>query len=191
MTRMPGATFVSLSSAAPHTAIVNGRIRDYQLAFARQAFDETPKADARIVVMHHHLAPAPDYEGDRPLPGGRRILETLEDMGVEMVLGGHLHRAYIGNSMDVHPRENRDRGIIIVQSGTTTSRRGRARERDRQSFNLIQVSAAVTEVQHFMYFPREARFAPHNVHAFPRGEARFFSLEDAAQATRFVSGDPG
>lgn len=189
VTRVQGATFVSLCSAAPHSAITNGRIRERQLTFAARAFGECPEGDARILVVHHHLAPAPDYEGDRPLPRARRILERLEDMGVEMVLGGHLHRAYIGNSMDVNPREHRGRGVIIVQSGTTTSRRGRARERDRQSFNLVHVTEGVTEVRHFMYFGDEGRFEPVSLHAFPRGGARFFSRDEATEATRLIPGE--
>lgn len=187
VTRVPGATFVSLSTAAPHRAITNGRIGDDQLAFADRAFEDDE--DARIVVLHHHLAPAPDYEGDRALPRGRRILERLEAMGVDMVLGGHLHRAYIGNSLDVYPREDRQRGVIIVQSGTTTSRRGRARERDRQSFNVIHVSASAIEVQHLMYFPAEGRFVPISMHAFPRGRKRFFDPQDVTRTSRLLSGE--
>jgi hypothetical protein len=141
--------------------------------------------------MHHPVAPAPDYETGRPLPGRRRILDALEDMGVEMVMGGHLHRAFISHSKDVHPRETRNRGILVVQSGTTTSRRGRGRERGRQSFNLIRIGAAATEVQHFLYFAAEGCFSPVSAHVLPRGEARFLSPEEATQTTGFLSGDLG
>lgn len=177
VTRVEGATIVSLNSAAPHTAIVNGRIRPHQLGFAERAFQSAPPKDTRIVVLHHHLAPAPDYEGDRPLPRSRQILDALERMGVELILGGHLHRAYIGNSLDVYPGEDRDRGIIIVQSGTTTSARGRARERAKQSFNLLRVHAEHVEIEHFMYFDDVAGFAPFSFHAFPRGEIGYFRGE--------------
>lgn len=168
VTRIPGLTVVALSSAAPHRAIVNGRITERQLAFARAACREAPAGDLRALVTHHHLAPAPDYEGDRPLPGGRAILDALEAMGFELVLGGHLHRAYIGNSLDVHPGEDRDRGIVIVQSGTTTSRRGRARERAKNSFNLIRIGEASLEVEHHMRFEGAGGFAPFSRHLFPR-----------------------
>jgi hypothetical protein len=94
---------------------------------------------ARIVVAHHHFAPAPDYEGGEVMPKAKRAIDAFADLGVEMVLGGHLHRAYIGNSLDLYPGADREHGIIIVQSGTTTSRRGRAREREKNTLNLIRV----------------------------------------------------
>jgi 3',5'-cyclic AMP phosphodiesterase CpdA len=171
VTRVPGAIVVSLNSAAPHRAIVNGRIRTEQLTFARQAFAASERSDLRVVVAHHHLAPAPDYEGDRPLPGGRHILDALEGMGVELALGGHLHRAYIGNSLDVYPGEDRDRGIVIVQSGTTTSHRGRARERAKNSFNRIEVDADRIRITHFLRF--EGGFMPFSEHMFPRRPRRW------------------
>ncbi|TVP77204.1 MAG: 3',5'-cyclic-nucleotide phosphodiesterase [Gemmatimonadales bacterium] len=168
VTRVPGATVVSLNSAAPRRAITNGRLGSRQLEFARRAFDASPPEDVRILVAHHHLAPAPDYQGDRPLPRARQILEALESMGVQLVLGGHLHRAYIGNSLDVHPGADRNRGIVIVQSGTTTSRRGRAREQEKNSFNEIRVEGARIEVEHLMHFREDGGFRPFSHHVFPR-----------------------
>jgi 3',5'-cyclic AMP phosphodiesterase CpdA len=177
VTRLPGATLVSLNSSEPYRAIVNGRIVPDQLAFARSAFETVPEGDLRVVVAHHHLAPAPDYEGDRPLPRGRKILEAFQRMGVDLVLGGHLHRAYIGNSLDVHAGADRDRGIVIVQSGTTTSKRGRARERAKNSFNVIDVSGATMEVTHYMYFAGADGFASFSVHTFPRWPHRWLGVE--------------
>jgi len=179
VTRAPGLTVVALNSAAPRRAIVNGRIDARQLDFARSAFRDTPEEDLKAVVAHHHLAPAPDYEGDNPLPDGRRILDALEDMGVELIMGGHLHRAYIGNSLDVHPGEDRDRGIVIVQSGTTTSRRGRAREQAKNTFNLVRIRSRRLEVVHYMYFSDVRGFAPLSVHAFPRAPDHFFRRDQA------------
>ncbi len=187
VTRIEGVTIVSLNSAAPHTAIVNGRISRGQLEFAEAAFAQSPADDARIVVLHHHLSPAPDYEPDRPLPGAPRILDTLEDMGVEIVMAGHLHRAYIGNSMDVRPRPGSHKGVLIVHSGTTSSRRGRAREKGRQTFNLVLLGKEVTEVHHYMFFPDRGRFEVLGLHAFPRGAARFFTGADVT-ADRLTGG---
>ena len=174
VTRLPGVVAVALNSSAPRRAIVNGRIDAPQVEFARRAFADAPEDALKVVVAHHHLAPAPDYEGDRPLPGARGILDALEAMGVDLVLGGHLHRAYIGNSLDVYPGEERDRGITIVQSGTTTSRRGRAREAAKNSFNVIRVGSRRVRVTHCMYFGDLGGFAPFSIHAFPRAPSRWF-----------------
>lgn len=174
VTRIPGATVVSLNSAAPRRAIVNGRLDAPQLEFARHAFSGAGE-DARVVVVHHHLAPAPDYERDTPLPGAPRILEAFEAMGVDLVLSGHLHRAYIGNSLDVYQGDDRERGVVVVQSGTTTSRRGRARERAKQSFNVVRVSRDRMEVVHYMLFEAAEGFAPFSAHVFPRHPRHWFT----------------
>ncbi|MGD2071618.1 MAG: metallophosphoesterase family protein [Gemmatimonadota bacterium] len=177
VTRVGGAVIVSLSSAAPHHAIVNGRITPEQMEWAARVFRDGTDEDIRIVVAHHHLAPAPDYEGDKQLPRAREILDAFERMGVEMILGGHLHRAYIGNSLDVYPGEDRSRGLVIVQSGTTTSGRGRARERAKNSFNIVRVDSHQLEVSHHMYFEELDGFAPFSRHAFPRRARRYFASD--------------
>ncbi len=174
VTRVEGAVVVSLSSAAPHQAIVNGRIRRRQLEFAARAFADTEPGGARILVTHHHFASAPDYEKDKVLPNAGAILDILSQLDVELVLGGHLHRAYIGSSLDVSPGQDRDHGIVIVHCGTTTSRRGRARERARNSFNVVRIVEDYLEITHFMYFEDRQGFAPFSMHAFPRRHDRFF-----------------
>jgi 3',5'-cyclic AMP phosphodiesterase CpdA len=174
VTRVRDAVVVSLNSAAPHQAVVNGRIRRGQLEFAARAFADAGPGIARILVTHHHFASAPDYERDKVLPNAAAILDTLSQMEVELVLGGHLHRAYIGNSLDVSPGQDRDHGIVIVHCGTTTSTRGRARERARNSFNVVRIVEEYLEITHFMYFEDRQGFAPFSVHAFPRRRDRYF-----------------
>lgn len=165
---LPGALVVSLNSAAPRARIVNGIVRKSQLEFARRAFAEAGPGQVRIVVLHHHIASAPDYEGDRPLVGARKVLDALDSMGVELILSGHLHRAYIGNSRDVFPSTARDGGITIVHSGTTTSWRGRAREQAQNTCNRIRVGDHVVEITHLLFIPEEGRFSPISRHEFPR-----------------------
>jgi 3',5'-cyclic AMP phosphodiesterase CpdA len=191
VTRIPGVTVVALNSSAPHRAIVNGRLGEAQLGFAEAAFRESPPGDLKVLVAHHHLAPAPDYEGDRPLPRARQVLDRLEAMGVELVLGGHLHRAYIGNSLDVYPGQDRDRGIVIVQSGTTTSRRGRAREAAKNSFNIIRIGPEMLRVTHLMHFREAGGFAPLSMHHFPRGATQWFGERFPLGASHASPGHPG
>ncbi len=168
VTRVEGAVIVALNTTAPLRAITNGRLSERQIDYCARAFDDAADEDVRIVVAHHHFAPAPDYEGGEVMPGAREALERFQAMGVEMILGGHLHRAYIGNSLDVYPGVERGRGVIIVQSGTTTSRRGRAREREKNSFNLIRVGEDVIRITHYMHFHELGGFAPVSRHIFPR-----------------------
>jgi 3',5'-cyclic AMP phosphodiesterase CpdA len=191
VTRLPGAVVVSLNSAAPRSAIVNGRIRRHQMELAARVFQDAAEDDVRIVVAHHHLAPAPDYEGDTQLPNAKRILDAFSDMGVELIFGGHLHRAYIGNSLDVYPGRDRQHGVVIVQSGTTTSRRGRAREQAKNSFNVVRVAPKHLEVTHYMFFEEIEGFAPFSMHAFPRRASRYFPYDPFRAADILDAGEEG
>lgn len=170
------AVIVALNSTAPLRAIVNGRIRQWQLDYVAEAFASAPEGAAKIVVAHHHFAPAPDYEGGDVMPKSMRAIDCFTELKVDMIVGGHLHRAYIGNSLDVYPGD-RDHGIIIVQSGTTTSRRGRAREREKNSFNYIRITDAVVRVTHYMFFSDTGGFAPVSRHLFPRAGTHYLQEE--------------
>ena len=172
--RLDGAIIVSLDSTAPRRAITNGRISQWQLEYCAEAFASAPVDAARIVVAHHHFAPAPDYEGGQVMPKARRAIDLFTEQRVDLILGGHLHRAYIGSSLDLYPGTDREHGIIIVQSGTSTSRRGRAREREKNSANIIRVGEEVVRVTHYMYFDDASGFAPVSRHIFPRAHLQFF-----------------
>jgi Icc-related predicted phosphoesterase len=171
--RVDGAVIVALNSTAPYTALRNGRIRRHQLEMCRRAFTEAPAGTARVVVAHHPLAPPPDYEGGDAVPGTGRALDFFESLGVELILGGHLHRTYVGSSIDVRPGGDPRRRSVIVVSGTSTSGRGRARERKLNSANLIRIDADALHVSHYMYFEDLEGFAPVARYAFPRGAQRF------------------
>ena len=172
------AVIVGLNSTAPKQSISNGRVNREQLEFCRQAFAEVPQHVARIVVAHHHFAPAPDYLRDQIMPNAKRAVREFIELGVEMILGGHLHRAYIGNSLDFYPADHREQGIAIIQCGTSTSRRGRGREREKNSFNLVRVHENALSITHYLYFEHEHEFAPFSVHMFPRRGRRFVEPEN-------------
>jgi 3',5'-cyclic AMP phosphodiesterase CpdA len=169
VTRVPGAVIVALNSTAPRRAITNGRVHRWQLDFARRAFEESDPDSLRIVVAHHHFAPPPDFEGAEAMPKSKRALDAFTEMRVDVILGGHLHRAYIGNSLDVYAGSDREHGITIVQSGTSTSRRGRAREREKNSFNVLRLDRRTIRVTHHMYFDDAGGFLPVSRHIFYRG----------------------
>ncbi|HSJ14561.1 MAG TPA: metallophosphoesterase family protein [Longimicrobiales bacterium] len=166
--RLDRAVVVSVNTTAPLRHIVNGRIQAWQLDFVARGFADAPPGLPRILVAHHHFAPAPDYDRRQVIPGAKRAMDRFAQLNIDLILGGHLHRAYIGNSLDVYPGPDREQGIIIVQSGTTTSRRGRAREREKNSFNYIRVGEDRIRVTHYMHFGELSGFAPISRHVFPR-----------------------
>lgn len=164
-----GAVLVGIDSTSPRTTISNGRIRRWQLDAVRTVLDDAPFDATRIVVAHHHFAPAPDYLHDWTMPGSKRAISRFVEDDVELILGGHLHRAYIGNTLDFYPGVHRERGIVVCQCGTSTSRRGRGREREKNSLNLITIKPRSIEITHYIYFDADAGFVAASQHRFPRG----------------------
>ena len=166
--RVRDALFVGLDSTAPRRTISNGRIQQWQLDHCEDKFLGEDDSVAKIVVAHHHFAPAPDYLRDWTMPGSKRAMMRFIDLDVDLILGGHLHRAYIGNSLDFYPGSHRERGIIIAQAGTATSRRGRGREAEKNSFNLIEIDRHSIQISHYMYFEASSGFVPTSQHVFRR-----------------------
>jgi 3',5'-cyclic AMP phosphodiesterase CpdA len=175
--RIDGAVIVALNSTAPYRTIDAGRIRPWQLDYAAEAFRSAHEGAVKIVVAHHHFCPAPDFDkhNNGPMPQARRALDRFTELGVDLIMGGHLHRAYIGNSLDVYPSKDRTSGIIIAQCGTTTSQRGRGKEREKNTFNVIKIGDDVVRITHYMYFHEVGGFAPVGRHIFPRRRHHYFT----------------
>ena len=166
--RVGNVVLVGLDSTAPRRSIINGRIFPRQLRQCEETLKALPDGVTRIVVAHHHFAPGHDPVWDVPMPGAQRAINCFVGHRVEMIMGGHLHRSYIGSSLDFFPGHHRDRGVIIVQCGTTTSNRGKGREQDKNTFNLVDVESQTFTVTHFMNYKWAGEFAPLSKHIFPR-----------------------
>jgi 3',5'-cyclic AMP phosphodiesterase CpdA len=165
--RVPGATFVALNSSAPRRAIVSGWLGEEQVAFAKRACDESPSGDVRILVVHHHFVATDDRTGGRPLPGARGYLQSFADMGIDLVLGGHVHQTRVIAPDD--PRTGAP--VALVSTGTTTSRRGRGIETDLNTLNVVQVGEeAIRVVPHRLWTERGA-FEPLEPVTIPRSGA--------------------
>jgi 3',5'-cyclic AMP phosphodiesterase CpdA len=163
----PGATFVTLNSSAPRSAIVNGRVRGGQVEFARRAFEAAPPDDARVLVIHHHFVPAPDSSAGRPLPGARRLAEAFESMAVDIVLGGHVHETHVNTSRALLP-ERDGPGVPLIACGTTTSRRGRGSEAGINSLNVVRLARYEVEVIPHRLGPGARVFEPADAIMIPR-----------------------
>jgi predicted phosphodiesterase len=147
--RVAGAMIIGLNSASPLRAIVNGRISSGQLAFARRNFENADPGGVRVLVIHHHLISPPGKEVGAPIPGAKRILKHIEEMDVDLVLGGHLHMTRVASSRDLIPGEGS--GVPLITAGTTMSRRGRGEERRRNSANVVEVlDDRISVTPHFL-----------------------------------------
>ena len=61
------------------------------------------------------------------------LLDSFREMGVELILSGHLHRSYVVESCGGD--------IAHVHSGTAMSNRGRMAEKGRNSLNVLEIAA--------------------------------------------------
>ena len=159
-----GARFVALDSSSPLRAIVNGRITARQLRFADESFAAAPDGALRILVVHHNLFDPGDGPRAPPLSGAGRVLERLPRWGVDLVLSGHIHRAYLGGGGE---GAGPDGGAPMLLAGTATSNRGRGRERGRNSFNLIRVEESGIEATVYLYSRDAGCFEPGESRRYP------------------------
>ncbi len=173
VTALPSAMVVSLDSTSPYSTVVNGRLTQAQLDFAQWAFESAPPDHARILVMHHALVPAPDWEHDSVMGAAGSLAKAFVDMGVELVLAGHLHRAFTATSADAGPVTQVEPYAWVVHSGTTTSVRGRGRERGRCTFNTIEISKEHLRVRPYMYASERSAFLAARESRLPRRGRQF------------------
>ena len=100
-------TVVGLASARPWL-YQEGLLTKAQLEWARLAFEQRP-ANARVLVIHHHLASAPWRTAKRPLLRRSSLITALADLGVELVLAGHIHQSSTAVAGEVLCRASKKR----------------------------------------------------------------------------------
>jgi 3',5'-cyclic AMP phosphodiesterase CpdA len=123
----------------------------------------------KVVVWHHPVVNPPGVERDRVMVGATRAMRLLDECEADMLLCGHVHVSYIGNTRDV--LTDLRRGTLICQSGTTTSRRGHGVEHGKNSCNLIDVDEGELRVSQLLYNDESGCFEPTADYTFPRRTA--------------------
>lgn len=177
-----GISVVYLNTTRPLKTVVQGIIGRWQRHLVRRAFSDLPPQTVRVVVAHHPLLPPPDGGKEPAVRGARAALRDFALDHVDLVLGGHLHRAYHGWSFSedncqtsttntatapsIHP--TRGKPALIVQAGTSTSARGRRAERGHSSFEVIRVTTHAFELQHWLYTKEQGAFQPTPALHIPR-----------------------
>lgn len=173
----PGLVVVGACTAHGLTGDGGKLKRNYAAMLAQQLANYNADV-CKVVVWHHPVVNPPGSKRQREMAGHVDAVRLLDRYNVDLLLCGHLHVSYVGNTLDV--RNDLGHGTIICQSGTTTSRRGFGRERGKNSFNLIEIDDASIWIKQYLYFHSQASFQPAAEHRFPRRTMRMYEIPDQA-----------
>ncbi len=154
----------------------DGRVTRAGIQRLRKLLAESP-GRAMIVVAHHPMVPAPRFDTQRVLGNVLAVVDLLAGSGVEMVLSGHLHQAWISTSEAYYPSGRRP--VLLVHSGTSTSSRGRHSEHGRNTCNWIRLSDDEIEISHLGWDPAAGRFRECSRHRYPRRGREVYALESS------------
>ena len=154
----------------------SGRISPRRLREVGELLAAVPDGVFKVVVAHHHLIPPPNFGAQQVVANASKAIALFSAVGVDLILSGHHHQAFIGSSEEFYPKGRRP--VVIVHSGTTTSDRGRAAERERNSCNWIAFDDRSLVISHYRWHDEDGgRFAEHSRHWYPRQERVPYTLD--------------
>ncbi len=161
----PGLVVVGASTAHGLT-VDGGRLNRRQVAALRRILNGYPPEVCRVVVWHHPVVNPPGLQRNRVMAGTTAAIRLLDELAADVLLCGHVHVSYIGNTRDV--AADLQHGTIICQSGTSTSKRGYGREHGQNSCNLITIDQERIQITPLLYQAEMDNFVPVAEHCFPR-----------------------
>lgn len=123
---------LGLNSAHGRT-IKGGRIGSDERQAITDYFRSVDTDVCKVLVLHHHLTKIQALGPHDVARKAQRTLQRASEVGVDLILCGHLHISHI-EPLTVVPEAHR---IVIASAGTATSSRGRRSNRRTNFYNLI------------------------------------------------------
>ncbi|HYC70649.1 MAG TPA: metallophosphoesterase family protein [Opitutaceae bacterium] len=144
----------------------SGRISREQIDWLEERLTGA-RARHKVVVTHHPFIPPPardsDQAGIRLVGRAALAMAVIDRCGVDLLLSGHLHHGYSGDTRTQYPAARR--GVVAVQAGTAIS--GRVRS-DPNGYNRILLAEDRMSVEVRTW--RDGAFTTLQVAEYRRGE---------------------
>ena len=153
-------------TSAHGASIKGGRITTSDRAAMTDYFSGMDDDRFKVLVVHHQLHPAA-IGPISPHPVARHAQQTLDaaaEMGVHLILSGHLHIPAI-TPLDTVSEEPR---IVIASAGTTTSNRYRSPAGPVNFYNVVTIRSDAFSIGERRYVPDEEQFVRDGVTRFDR-----------------------
>ena len=157
-----GVAVLGLNSAHGAT-IKSGRVTPRALDTLTSFFEDHDEA-FKIMVLHHHLTKIRALGHHDIVRSAQEALDTAIDVGVDLILCGHLHISHI-EPIEIVPGEDR---LVIASAGTATSNRGRKWHRKTNFYNRITVSRDAFAIEERRYRPALGTFVRDSRTTFDR-----------------------
>jgi 3',5'-cyclic AMP phosphodiesterase CpdA len=129
-------------NTARASTLSDGRVSREQMKTLRARMGALPDGMVKTLVAHHPFLVPTWGKGHHDLVGrGHETLQALDDVGIDLLLAGHLHVAVAGGT---HAFPALQRHALVVQAGTALSRRTRG---ERNSYNMIELEGESVRVE--------------------------------------------
>jgi 3',5'-cyclic AMP phosphodiesterase CpdA len=113
---------------------IEGEVSSAQIERVAQRLKQARQNQLRLVVTHQPVYVTHAVDQEHLLRGHERAIHTWAEAGVDLILGGHIHRPFI---CELHDHvANMSRRVWAVQAGTAVSTR--IRHDSNNSVNLIR-----------------------------------------------------